>query len=177
MEILSCMKSAIFLGTSGSDHHTGKQHYPGTSYEAIKSTCFVIMGTWNLIGAVASFLVCRHQAQAATWAPDEASSCKSEALIQLHPAMLQKFVPIWLLLAVEALCTTKAGCQHSSVQAVRLQDFTLHLALSTSPAWGFWWRLCLGTSLLVCSSQSSAVSSASQPGTSSRKPRQRTRTK
>lgn len=66
MKILSCMKSTVLLGTSGSDHHTGKEHYPGTSYETIKSTCFVIMGTWNLTRPVASFLLCSQQTQAAT---------------------------------------------------------------------------------------------------------------
>lgn len=106
------------------------------------------MGTWNLIGAVASFLICSHQAQAATWAPDETRSCKSEALIQLHSCWSKKIVPIWFLLGVEALCPITTGCQHHSVQAVRSQDFILHLALTISPVWDFWWRLGLSTSVL-----------------------------
>lgn len=88
---------------------------------------------------VASFLVCSHQAQAAaTCALDAASSCKSQALIQLHPPLLvQIIVSIWLLLDIKALCTITTGCQHFSVQAVRSQDFILHLALTISPVWGF----------------------------------------
>lgn len=87
MKILSCTKSTLF--SLAHLEVTTTQGRSVTQELAMKlaRTAHVL---WQrepgaLTGVAASFLVCSHQAQAATWAPDVASSCKSGGLIWLHP--------------------------------------------------------------------------------------------
>lgn len=87
-KILSCTKSTLF--SLAHLEVTTTQGRSITQELAIKlaKAAHVL---WKrapgaLTGAAANFLVRSHRAQAATWAPDAASSCKSRGLIWLHPS-------------------------------------------------------------------------------------------
>lgn len=123
----------VFLGTSGSDRHTGKKHYPGTSYEAGKnSTCFVTTGTWSPYWSGSQRLGMQPRGSGScvsSWCSQQLQGWGTD--LASPPLVQTKWSPFGSYWVRAALRSVKTGRRYFSVLAARSQGFTLHSLLTT----------------------------------------------